>query len=542
MKISPRRALSTLLAAALLLGSVPPAVQAQVVRLAAGRAGGMPVSPVAGPVTGMTMAPAPDIGAASLHGAFSAPSIAPSPAGAATVAAAAPIALAVAARAAAAEAAPVLPDAPKAAAPAAKKTWGQRLAAMMGRKTAPASAPSAESSKADADTAFDGAADKGASPEGVPVTAGEIILTRNGLKSALTGRLALAAENRKLHVDEFGGPLGETMNFKTRVVYGLKQGLNLVGIGALLNATLRPLLDLFPWPQYLSDTALHGFGRVALLAKYGPNEIVAGLASSPATFLGLTLPMAVTMEEITYRLFGFGLTFLALAAVKPFTRWLSTMIDGLPDAAGAVGGAKRVLKLGDWLSRLAFPIAAALSSVNFAVAHFASWGFSPFVFALNLILGLFLARTAYKSRGLTAPVIAHLIFNLVTIGGLLVAMAVSPFAGAAFAVIAGLIGASSLLHGWLTARKERAFRIRNGGKAFAALLILALSFSALNGPSPSPAREASSRASTVISRVMDQKVEVPAVPAAADTAAIESRADMVARVKPSVVNVIVHMP
>src|SRR3989338_1102374 len=48
MKIFPRRALPSLLAAALLLGSVPPQAQAQVARVAAGRTGGMPISPAFG--------------------------------------------------------------------------------------------------------------------------------------------------------------------------------------------------------------------------------------------------------------------------------------------------------------------------------------------------------------------------------------------------------------------------------------------------------------------------------------------------------------
>ena len=42
-----------------------------------------------------------------------------------------------------------------------------------------------------------------------------------------------------------------------------------------------------------------------------------------------------------------------------------------------------------------------------------AWGFSPFVLAFNAVLGLFLAKTAYMSRSLTSPVLAHLVFNLV---------------------------------------------------------------------------------------------------------------------------------
>jgi len=560
MMISPRRALSILLAAALLLGAVPPEAQAQVVRVAAARAGAMPVSPVTGVSAAVTMAPALGVGAASLSGSLAVPSIALSPVAApaavsAAVSAAVPVtaaapALAVSVRAAAADA-PKLPDAPKAAAPVEKKTWTQRLASLLGRKSAPAATPSAETAKADADKVFDGAAETEASTEGKPVSAGDIKITHSfkaGLSAKLTAHKALSAAKRAATVDEFGGPLTEPMTFRERLGYGLKQGLNLVGLGAILEVTLRPLLAVFPWPQYMSDTALSGFGRVALLAKYGPNEIIQGLATSPATFLGLNIPMAVAMEELTFRLLSFGVIFLALAAVKPVTRWISSLIEGLPDAAGVVGGAKRVLKIGDWLSHLAFPIAAALSSLSFAAAHFATWGFSPFVLALNFILGLYLAHTAYRSRGLTAPIVAHLVFNLVTVGGLLVALTWSPFAGAAFAVIAGLIGASSLLHGWLTRRKERAFRMANGGKALAALMLVAMSVSALNGPAFSPSQQAASPTvvAAAIQQVQDKAAPAPvAAPAdavTADSTAVESREAMVARVKGSVVNVIVRMP
>ena len=503
MMTSPRRALSILLASALLLGAVPPEASAQVVRVAAGQTGAMPVSPVIGPVSGMTMAPSLGIGAASLNGSLSVPSISLTPIAApAAVSAAVPVtaaapALAATLRAAAADA-PKLPDAPKAAAPVTKKTWTQRLASLIGRKSAPAAqTPSAETAKTDADKLFDGASETEASTEGKPVTAGEVKITHS-FKAAISAKLSahktINAAKRAASVDEFGGPLTEPMTFRQRVGYGLKQGLNLVGLGAILELTLRPFLAIFPWPQYMSDTALSGFGRVALLAKYGPNQIIEGLATSPATFLGLHIPLAVAMEEVSYRLLGFGAIFLVLAAVKPFTRWISSMIEGLPDAAGVVGGAKRVLKLGDWLSHLAFPIAAALSSLSFAAAHFATWGFSPFVLALNVILGLYLAHTAYRSRGLTAPIIAHLVFNLVTIGGLLVALTYSPFAGAAFAVIAGLIGASSLLHGWLTRRKERAFRMANGAKALVAVMMLGGLLSVWNDPTQTRPNEAVSRA------------------------------------------------
>ncbi len=560
MRIDPRRALSTILAAALLLGSMPPGASAQVVRVTVGQTGGMPVSPINDSAAGTMVVPTFNIGAASLNGSFSAPSIAPSPLATNAVAPAfqpsTPNAVVAAAlsgsiNAAASKDAPKFTNAPKAAAPVERKTWGERFASLLSRKPA-AEAPSSEAAKSGADLAFDGALEKNGSVEGPSVSGAQSASRLSGLKASIfekyTAHQTKAAAKRAGKVDEFGGPLTEPMSFKQRVGYGLKQGLNLVGIGAILEVTLRPILDIFPWPQYLSDSVLSGLGRVALLVKYGPAEITEALANSPATFLGINLPVAVALEEFSFRLLGFGLIFLVLAAVKPFTRWISSMIDGLPNAAGAVGGAKLLLKIGDWLSRVAFPLAAALSSLSFAAAHFEAWGFSPFVLALNMSLGLFLAHTAYKSRGLTAPIIAHLVFNLVAMGAILIGLSVSPMAGGAFAIITGLLGAASLLYGWLSARKERAFRLTHGAKALAALMVVGVSLSMFSG-APVPVNQVAARAA--FSQVQDRHTAV-AIPlpdiiaalkgAAADTAAVESRETMVARVKGSVVNVIVKMP
>src|SRR5688572_28334373 len=77
MTTSPRRALTALLAAALVLGAVPPGVQAQVARVAASEAGVMPVSPVSGAAAATTLAPALNIGASSLAGSLASPSISP---------------------------------------------------------------------------------------------------------------------------------------------------------------------------------------------------------------------------------------------------------------------------------------------------------------------------------------------------------------------------------------------------------------------------------------------------------------------------------
>jgi len=555
MKTCTRRAFSTILAAALLLGSVPQEASAQVVRVSAGQTSAMPVSPV-GITAGPNMAPAFSLGAASLAGSLSAPSVAPAPVSSvspiASAVTASPLALtAAAANLSAAADAPKLPDAPKAAEPVRQKTtWSRLIGVMIGAKTA---APKANAVDA---VNFDGSSEKSGEVEGV--AGSETASRSSGLKAALSGKYeahkTLQAAKRAATVDEFGGPLTQPMTFKERVGYGLKQGFNLVGLAAILEVTLRPILNIFPWPQYMSDTALSGFGRVALLVKYGPAQIMEALANSPALFLGLNLPFAVAMEEVTYRLLGFGAVFLALAAVKPFSRWLTSMIDGLPNAAGVVDGAKRLLRVSSWISGRAFPIAASLSALSFAAAHFAAWGFSPFVLALNASMGLFLAHTAYKSRSLSAPIIAHLVFNLVAMSAYLVTLSVSPMAGTAFTIIAGLLGVSSLLYGWLSARKERAFRMKFGTKALAALLVVGAAFSTANMPSHAPVDQAAAR--VAIEKIQHAHPEGAQLPpevqealnkalgltaAPAEAAAVESREAMVARVKGSVVNVLVRM-
>ncbi|UPT73863.1 MAG: CPBP family intramembrane metalloprotease [Elusimicrobiota bacterium] len=432
--------------------------------------------------------------------------------------------------AAASKDAPTPDDVPKAATPApapASKTANvlrrlglPTIAGMLERKNAPKNSPAAVSID-DGAKLFDGSETKTAQTEAeTPVAAGDSKASR---VSGLKARLAASQAKRDAQVDAFGGPLSTPMTFRQRVGFGLKSGLNLLGIGALLKVTLAPLLAVFPWPQYLSDTVLRGFGRVALLTKMGPNEIAAGLAESPLSFMGISLPMAVAWEEITYRLLGFGAIFLVLAAMKPFSRWITSMISELPDAAGVVGAAKKVLKAGDWLSRLAFPIAAALSSFNFAVAHFGTWGVAPFVLILNLVAGVFLAHTAYKSRSLTAPILAHFVFNLVPILTIYLAMTLSPMTAAAFAIIAGILGVASLFHSWLSHRKERAWRVSNGGKTLlVALLMFGGLATTMYNPATHRAGASPETVASAIQKVQEHKTETAPTPAAADTAVVAS--------------------
>lgn len=260
MQVSPRRALSILLAASLFLGSAPPTVQAQVVRVAAGRTGGMPVSPVIGSVSEAIMAPALGIGAASLNGSLGAPSISPSPT-ATAVAPVSPSALAVSARSAVSSDSSLRPDAPKAAASAAKKTWGQRFSSMIGRKTVPTAVavPSAEAAKAGADLAFDGAVEQTGSVEGPAVTAFRSDSLQASLSAAVPARKTRASDYRlEGRLDIASYRASATARFK---MAALRTGV--VAFGALFLAL--PMIEaawagaviagLFVWKSYLGSNS-----------------------------------------------------------------------------------------------------------------------------------------------------------------------------------------------------------------------------------------------------------------------------------------------
>lgn len=601
VRIYPRRAVSAILAAALLSGSMPPGASAQVARVAAGQTGAMPVSPAGGFAAAPPMSPpASTIGAATLEaGLTAAPSSTPSP---------------IAPHAAA-------PPASVHAAPVEHKTWKQRLASMLGLKpgsstTPAAEAPSFEAAKA-GDGTFDGAVGKIGSVDGPAVSGGGVAAPPTSLKAAILARYASrktpAAAERAANSDEFGGPKLDAASTNA-VRYGLKWGLNMVGISALIDVLIRPLLNAFAWPLHLSEEARSAFGRVVLMVKAGPADITSRIAESPLQFFGLDLPSALVAEEFFFRLIGFGATALLLAGLKPASRRLSGLLKGLPDAAGAAGGAQSLLKIGEWLSGRAFPIAAAMSAVSFAIAHFDKWGISPYVLLSNLILGLVLARTAYAGRalpaprwaqwvflgylayaalliapalligvsltmpalgavlvlglvaahalttrgalelgnglfngalavgrGLIAPFTAHLVFNLAAVGAIAVGLAFSASASLAYSIIIGLLGVSALLYNYLSAQKDNAFKLKHGVKALAALLIVGAGLSMWSGTPQGPSNETASR--TMVSS-MQAPSSVGTIPATApaDTAVVESREAMIARVKDSVVRVLVRMP
>jgi serine protease Do len=483
------------------------------------------------------------------------------------------------------------PSAPQAAAPRSRMGRLAARVSSLWRRSAPESGPAAESRDAvQAGRLFDGAAARADAVSATAVKPGVYARAKSGLSRWAGRRLAAYQKNRDLHSDSFGGPkVDKPMTFLGKIGYGVKWGLNLTGIAALMQVTVAPLLDKLAWPLLMSPTALGGLGRVELLTHYGPAQIVQALAASPLAFLGLSVPMSTAMEEFTYRFLGFGLTFGALALVRPLTELAAKLLDQIPDASGVRSTAQRALRAGGRvISYYAFPLAAGKSAFSFAVAHFALWGVNPYVFAINMIAGWILARAAYKSRGLTAPFIAHLVFNAAMLGGTFLAVSMGlPLAALVYTALTGVVGVASLWYTWRLSVKERAARAALAGqpvpsagwktiakRTLVAGLIGATLFGgyraaddaglmqtipaasyaqtvpAAKGPAQAQAPQAAAPAQSVksVAGAQDAAKAAPAAPAAAaaqaaqDTAAVkESDADMVARVKPSVVKVTVTM-
>jgi serine protease Do len=455
------------------------------------------------------------------------------------------------------------PKAPKAAAPASTRSWLSRAAGIFSRRSSPDSAVKDQSpaeAKSQADSLFDAASGKpsdSAEPVAAPAK------TTLGFRLGRWGAAKVEAYKAKRAVehDAFGGPKSEPLTFWGRVGYGAKWGLNLVGISALLDLTVAPLMSHFAWPLLLSPESMAGFGRVELLTKFGPGQIAAALGQAPLQFLGMALPISTGMEEFTYRFVGFGVLFGLLALVKPVTGLIAKGLEQIPDASGLRSKVQSLLVNGGGLiSYFAFPIAALRSSFNFAVAHFAHWGVDPYVFALNMVAGYFLARAAYKTRGLTAPFVAHLVFNVAMMGSLIFGVTLGwPMAASVYAVLSSILGLGALWYNWRSARKERAFKLKSlagGAKTFVvAALISAGLLTGLGGVSHSNfpttnvtmaqivAKDAKGAAKTDTTAAVaaDTTATVPAAPAA-QTPQIESQQDMIARVKLSVVKIVVKMP
>jgi serine protease Do len=570
MKTSPRRALALLLSAALVGGLVSPEAWAQVApgRISLGGESGMAGAGAAGVNGSLTLSPlaaspllTPGAGLTASP-IFSAPAAAVTPA---AFAAASPVSPAVIApaRASALAAAdgPVKPgsNTPRGDAPGATRSWLSRAAGIFSRRAAPeaAAAPqTADEAKARADHDFDGSAEAASAEIAAPK--GVFGRATAGLKRFAVRRVESYKAKRAVDHDGFGGPKTEPLTTLGSVGHGVKWGLNLVGISAILDFTFTPLINHIAWPLFLSAESLGHFGRAELLTQFGPAQIGMALAQTPLHFLGWTLPISTGMEEFTYRFLGFGLAFAGLALVKPAAGLVSKALAQIPDASGFRSKAQSFLmNAGGLVSYYAFPIAALRSSFNFAVAHFPHWGVDPSLFVMNMIAGYILARAAYKTRGLTAPFVAHLVFNFAMLGSAILGVTFGwPAAATAYTALAAVVGVGALWYNWRSARKERAFNLK--GAAAKAMLVVALTAGAFNisgvvgGHDASTMSLASFGAAQVKAPVEKAvkgaplqagdavaPVAAPAAPAA-DTAQAETQQDMIARVKPSVVKIIVR--
>ncbi|MFC1679402.1 type II CAAX prenyl endopeptidase Rce1 family protein [Elusimicrobiota bacterium] len=271
--------------------------------------------------------------------------------------------------------------------------------------------------------------------------------------------------------DEYGGPPAlkpapnapESSRFRGLLTtarrqagYGLKWGLNMLGIAAVLEFVAHPLIKMLPWQLAASDTFLQGAGRIELLTGLGPQAIAQAVASSPVGFLFGTLPQMVLMEEFVYRLLAFGLTFLALAAMRPLARRIASFLDDVPDLFGLRTAAQIVLRAIGGISGKAYALAAGISALMFSTAHLAAWGFFPYTIVFHAAMGLVLAHVAYRSRGLIAPFVAHLSFNLAMISlGALLPLHVLPNTAMILTTLASVAAMAALWYNLRSHRKDR---------------------------------------------------------------------------------------
>ncbi|HVA66969.1 MAG TPA: trypsin-like peptidase domain-containing protein [Elusimicrobiota bacterium] len=274
---------------------------------------------------------------------------------------------------------------------------------------------------------------------------------------ALTRRAAdFAYRHRPFagELDEYGGPSHRPMKFATRLAYGFKWGVNLFGLTTIAGYVLRPFLSGLT--TGLPSSLLGLFGRVELMASLGPKAIAQGLASAPWHLLFVQAPFLSLYEEAQYRGFDFGFAFLGLIVASKILSTTAKNLESIPDFAGIRVRTQRTLTGLSKVSKVAFPAAAIFSAGAFALAHFATWGFNPASAALWFLSGAVLAAVAYRTRGLAAPIVAHLTYNLLgLIGGLLALHYFMPMASEIARLLLATISVASLL---LTYRSYRAAR------------------------------------------------------------------------------------
>ncbi|HVE11824.1 MAG TPA: trypsin-like peptidase domain-containing protein, partial [Elusimicrobiota bacterium] len=277
------------------------------------------------------------------------------------------------------------------------------------------------------------------------------------LPSRLTGRAEqppappLPPELRK---DQYGGPPAPNLTFWEQVRYGLRSGLNLLGLGAVFHWVLRPIINAIPWPLWLTSNGLSMTGRVELMVGLGPGGADSMVHAAPARFLFLDIPRMAAMEELSYRLLNFAYVFIPLVALSYAAAWASQKLAKSEDFF-LKGALQSVADFFKWLGRKAFWIALLSSAWSFAFAHLATWGIHPYTFLAHFVFGGALAWIMYRSRGLIAPFIAHSMVNLGAVLLLVAAPLWFPTGAPALQMAAGIFFLVGLGYNLLAARKDR---------------------------------------------------------------------------------------
>jgi len=240
--------------------------------------------------------------------------------------------------------------------------------------------------------------------------------------------------------DDFGGPQYESMGFRDRVFYGLRWGLSLQAAKFIALYSSDTLAKFTTWQTHLSSGLLEKFGRLMLLASYGPQKIAADMTQRPWGFLFLNLPGSVLWEEGLWRLAAFGGFAVALMGLRPASERLSKLLDDSQEFLGYKWLGTMAARAMAWASSHAFSIAAGLSAGGFALAHFKEWGRSPETILFQTLAGLGLSYACYKTKSMTAPIVAHFTYDLLGLIGMLIAVHFAmPTAAAAFMAAVGLL-------------------------------------------------------------------------------------------------------
>ncbi len=406
-------------------------------------------------------------------------------------------------------------------------------------------APSDEGAKQDSDKIFDNSA----KTEDSSAVAGASGSGADWLRRAWSRlKTSARAPVETFGKDEHGGPKRAKSGLLHRALYGAKTGLKMVGIGSIATLALSKLSALFPWQLHVSDAVLRGTGRIELMTQVGPEGIIHSLAASPFDFFFKAVPLMATLEEISYRVLGFGALFLALAAIKPLAFWGAKALKKLPELPMRTF-LERSLGWLSHLSRFAFPVAAVVSAAAFAIGHLAAWGVDPVTIGVQFIMGLVLARAAYKTRSLLVTVVAHSVYNILSLLGLMLALHyAAPLAGSLVGIAVALAGIAALYYDLrMRAKARRAAGPKAGLESPAArvakrlaLPLLLLGYVTFTQPSFTlgPGRKAQRwhRETTTAVETLAPK---DSTTVKADTTALLPLPDLVEKLTPSVVKILV---